>query len=239
VRGTSACANTPPSTYRPFRGLTEHPGPVSTRTAYGVPPVCGGRFTGQGFRSHWVRACGGLYTCAPTPHLLRTPPRTLSPLPSTASPLSHPSPLAAPSCPSPSRPHPQPPTSAPPKAPLPAQLMSAASSPIALLEQGSTSRPSGARPLPGIGPGWWGASRCTCWPRRLPHGPCSRPQSVRLSAPVVLPAPGAAARAGPWRTALPKNRRSGGWSSSTSTFLSFADPHARSAPTGGPHGSCH
>jgi len=85
---------------------------------------------------------------------------------------------------------------------------------------------------PGLDPAGGGASRCTCWPRRLPHGPCSRPQSVRLSAPVVLRAPGQPAC---WalEDCPPKNRRSGGWSSSTSTFLSFADPHARSAPTGG------
>jgi len=132
------------------------------------------------------------------------PPRTLSP--SRPQPAPSPTPLLSrpPPVPPPSRPHPQPPTSAPPQGSSPRSAHVRRSSPIALLESGIHITPRWARPLPGIGPGWWGASRCTCWPRRLPHGPCSRPQSVRLSAPVVLPAPRAAGVLGPGGLPCPR-----------------------------------
>jgi len=174
VRGTSACANTPPAPPGPSAALAEHPGPVDTRTASGVLPcVWGPLHRPAGSARSWVRACGGLCTLPRTPHLLRTPPPNPSPLPSTAGPLSHPSPLAAPSCPSP---FPPPPSASyqrpPPKAPLPAQLMSAASSPIALLESGIHITPRwGAASALGLDPAGGGASTVhvlapppTTWP---------------------------------------------------------------------------
>jgi len=123
-----APAPTPPRTHRPFRGLTEHPGPVEhadrlTGTARALGPLQRPGVPLAPGAGLWRP----IHLC-PNPPSPPHPPPNPFPLPSTASPSPTPL-LAAPPVP----PLPAPTLSLlpapPPKAPLPAQLMSAAGAP--------------------------------------------------------------------------------------------------------------
>jgi len=187
VRGTSARQH-PPSTHRPFRGLTEHPGPVEhadrlTGTARAVRAASEAGVPlapGAGLEA---------YTPVPQPPISSAPPRTLSPSRPQPAPLP---PLSSrgPSCPSPSRPHPQPSAQRPPP-----RLLSPLSScppqePHRAPRVGSTSRPSRARPPPGLDPAGGEHRGARAGPAAVPHGPAPSGECTAQRASWFSRAPG-------------------------------------------------